>query len=112
MSKSQRIDRLTVARRRAMSRAAVGTMAVSCTASGSTHGAATISQLSRDSVPASFKVSHRRIRQSLMGWCFNPMPVPELIGHCVDIGIEAIEGIDSRFYPEATARGSNLGNTH
>ncbi len=108
MSKSQRIDGLTVSRRRAMSRAAVGTMAISCTASGSTDEASTIPQLSRNSVPASFKVAHRRIRQSLMGWCFNPMPVPELIGHCVDIGIEAIEGIDSRFYPEATARGLKI----
>ncbi len=51
MSKSQRNDRSTVSRRRAMSTVAVGTMFVSCAAAGSTAEASTVSQLSRDSVP-------------------------------------------------------------
>jgi len=43
-----------------------------------------------------------------MGWCFNPMPAPELIRQCAAIGIEAIEGIDRRFYPEATGAGLKI----
>lgn len=43
-----------------------------------------------------------------MGWCFKPMPTEELIDHCVDIGIEAIEGIDRKFYPLAVKKGMKI----
>lgn len=65
-------------------------------------------QLPQDSIPADFKVKHRKIRQSVMGWCFNPMPTPDLIDHCANIGIEAIEGIDSKFYPLAVEKGLKI----
>ena len=54
-----------------------------------------IAQATRDAVPADFRITNKRIRQSVMGWCFNPMPVPELIKHCADIGLEAIETVTS-----------------
>lgn len=56
----------------------------------------------------SFRVTHRRIRQSVMGWCFKPMPESKLIDHCVEIGIEGIEGIDAKFYPEAVQKGLKI----
>jgi len=59
-------------------------------------------------VAADFKISRGRIRQSVMGWCFNPMPTSELIGHCVSIGLAGIEGIDRKFYPEARSRGLQI----
>lgn len=59
-------------------------------------------------VPDDFRISKGRIRQSVMGWCFNPMPVPDLIRHCAEIGIEAIEGIDRKFYPEAQKAGLKI----
>ena len=59
-------------------------------------------------VPSDFKITKKRIRQSVMGWCFNPMPVLELIQHCVDVGVEAIEGIDPKFYPEARGKGLKI----
>lgn len=59
-------------------------------------------------VPADFRITRKRIHQSVMGWCFNPMPVPELIQHCVDVGVEAIEGVDPKFYPEARAKGLKI----
>lgn len=65
-------------------------------------------QIERSKIPADFKIKNGRIRQSVMGWCFKPMPVPELIGHCVDIGLEAIEGIDAKFYPEAQEQGLKI----
>ena len=68
----------------------------------------TIPQVTRDGVSSDFKVTQKRIRQSVMGWCFNPMPVPELIQHCAEIGLEAIEGISPTFYPQAIAAGLKI----
>lgn len=59
-------------------------------------------------VSSEFRISRKRIRQSVMGWCFKPMPVPELIRHCADIGLEAIEGISPTFYPEARKQGLRI----
>ena len=44
-------------------------------------------------------VKNGRIRQSIMGWCFNPMPAPVLAKHCKDIGLVAMEGIGKEHYP-------------
>ena len=65
-------------------------------------------QIEPSQTPADFKIKNGRIRQSVMGWCFKPMPVPELIGHCAAIGLEAIEGIDTKFYPEARKLGLKI----
>jgi hydroxypyruvate isomerase len=65
-------------------------------------------QATPDSVPADFRITNKRIRQSVMGWCFKPMPVPELIRHSAEIGLEAIEGIDREFYPEAIKQGLKI----
>ena len=55
-----------------------------------------------------FKIRHQKIRQSVMGWCFKPMPVPELIDHCVEIGLEAIEVLPPEFYPLAVEKGLKI----
>ena len=65
-------------------------------------------QAPRETVPADFKITNKRIRQSVMGWCFKPMPEVELIRHCADIGLEAIEGINPKFYPEAVKQGLKI----
>jgi hydroxypyruvate isomerase len=44
-------------------------------------------------------VTKGRIRQSVMGWCFKPMPVADLAGHCRSIGLVAMEGISADSYP-------------
>ena len=44
-------------------------------------------------------VRHGRIRQSVMGWCFRPLPVTDLARHCRDIGLVAMEGIGREHYP-------------
>lgn len=61
-------------------------------------GAAASAQAPQDAVPKDFKITKGRIRQSVMGWCFNPMPAVELAKHCVDIGLVAIEGIPDEHY--------------
>jgi hydroxypyruvate isomerase len=50
-------------------------------------------------VEPDFRVRHGRIRQSIMGWTYNPMPAPELARHCKAIGLVAMEGIDAKHYP-------------
>jgi hydroxypyruvate isomerase len=50
-------------------------------------------------VAQDYRIQHGRIKQSIMGWTFNPMPTPELAGHCKEIGLVAMEGIDSSHYP-------------
>lgn len=59
-------------------------------------------------VPDDFRIRNKRIRQSVMGWCFRPMPIPKLIQHCASIGLEAIEGISPEFYPEAKRQGLKI----
>jgi len=46
-----------------------------------------------------FKITKGRIRQSVMGWCFKPMPALELAKHCKAIGLEAMEGVSKEDYP-------------
>ena len=65
-------------------------------------------EVAKDAVPADFRITNKRIRQSVMGWCFKPMPVPDLIRHCAEIGLEAIEGISPQFYPEAKRQGLKI----
>jgi hydroxypyruvate isomerase len=46
-----------------------------------------------------FKIRNNRIKQSIMGWTFNPMPTEELAKHCRDLGMHAMEGVDKKHYP-------------
>ena len=50
----------------------------------------------------------RRVRQSVMGWCFKPMDPITLAGHCKRIGLEAIEGIPSKHYDAVTQMGLEI----
>ncbi len=51
-----------------------------------------------DDDPA-FTIKNGRIRQSVMGWCFKPMPVEELARHCKALGMHAMEGVSTNAYP-------------
>lgn len=78
---------------------------------GSTVGLAALTavgQVSRDQTNLNFKVTKRRIRQSVMGWCFKPMPAIELAKHCKAIGLEAMEGISAKDYPAVRALGLKI----
>jgi len=46
------------------------------------------------------RIKHGRIRQSVVPWCFNPMPVPELAGHAVKLGLQSVELCEPKFWPE------------
>lgn len=49
--------------------------------------------------PEDFKASSKRVRHSVMAWCFKPMKMETLIAGCARMGMEAMEGIDPKFYP-------------
>jgi hydroxypyruvate isomerase len=53
-------------------------------------------------------VKNGRIRQSVMGWCFNPMDAVTLAKHAKRIGLVAMEGIPAESYPEITAMGLKI----
>jgi hydroxypyruvate isomerase len=63
-------------------------------------------------VDPKFKISKGRIRQSVMGWCFNFMPKPmpglELAKHCKAIGLEAMEGVSAKDYPAIRKMGLKI----
>ena len=70
--------------------------------------AATVGNIKANSDKKLFKVKNGRIRQSVMGWCFNPMPTMELAKHCKDIGLVAMEGIDAKHYPAVRELGLKI----
>jgi hydroxypyruvate isomerase len=49
-----------------------------------------------------------RVRQSVMGWCFNPMDTLVLAEHSQRIGLEAMEGIPSEHYDAVTKMGLKI----
>ena len=44
-------------------------------------------------------VKNGRIRQSVIPWCFNPMPVPELAKHAATLGLQSVELCDPKHWP-------------
>jgi len=66
-------------------------------------------QLSADDADADFVVpKDSPINHSVMGWCFNPMPAPELAKHCKAIGLKGIEGIGAEHYPAVKELGLEI----
>ena len=82
---------MQITRRFALKTSALG---LAATATATSHA-----QLPRAELNPNFKVNKGRIRQSVMGWCFKPMPALELAKHCKAIGLEAMEGVSAQDYP-------------
>lgn len=53
-------------------------------------------------------VKKGRVRQSVMGWCFNPMDPITLAQHAKRIGLVAMEGVPAESYPAITAMGLKI----
>lgn len=58
-----------------------------------------MAQVSRSAVEPDYRIRNRRIRQSIMGWTFDPMPTPDLARLCKEIGLVAMEGVGREHYP-------------
>ena len=56
-------------------------------------------QVPKKTADPKFRIKKGRIKQSIMGWTFNPMPTPELAKLCKEIGLVAMEGISPKHYP-------------
>ncbi len=68
-----------------------------------------IGQLPRDKADPNYVAKNGRIRQSIMGWCFNKhFDAPTLAKHCKSLGIEAMEGISAKSYPEVRKLGLEI----
>ena len=50
-------------------------------------------------------IQNGRVRQSVMGWCFNPMDAVTLADHAKRIGLVAMEGVPASAYPAIVAKG-------
>jgi hydroxypyruvate isomerase len=49
--------------------------------------------------PAPFRVKNGHIKQSVVPWCFNPMPAEELVRHSAALGLASVELIDPKHWP-------------
>ncbi|CAN5367689.1 TIM barrel protein [soil metagenome] len=65
-------------------------------------------QLPQEEATPDFTITKGRIRQSVMGWCFNPMEAEDLAKHCKEIGLVAMEGISRDAYPAVKALGLEI----
>ena len=46
-----------------------------------------------------YRITNGRIRQSVVSWCFNPMPVEELAKHSAAMGLKSVELCDPKHWP-------------
>jgi len=77
-----------------------GAAAVLAGGSGLARGKSTpAAETAPDVPPEDYRIENGRIKQSLMGWCYNPMPTEELIDVCHGMGMPAMEGINQKHYP-------------
>ena len=66
-------------------------------------------QLPRTAADPAYTVKNGNIRQSIMGWCFKEhFDAVALAKHCKDIGLVAMEGIGTEFYPEVKKLGLEI----
>ena len=82
--------------RRSIIKSAAATTLV---AAGLTVPSASRAQTPQNRANPKFRIKKGRIKQSIMGWTFNPMPTPELAKLCKEIGLVAMEGISRKHYP-------------
>lgn len=71
-------------------------------------GRAPAADTSRAAADPAYRIRHHGIRHTVMGWCFNPMDTLELARHAKAIGLEGIEGIDRKFYPDVKKLGLEI----
>ncbi len=67
-----------------------------------------LAQLPKNQANPDFRIQNGRIRQSVMGWCFNPMSPVELAKGCKEIGIVGMEGINSSYYKKVMDLGLEI----
>ena len=63
---------------------------------------------------ANWKIEKGRINQSVVSWCFNPMPVEELARAAAAMGLKSVELCDPKHWPMLKSLGLTcaIGSTH
>ena len=61
--------------------------------------AATAGLTSALAADETYRVTNARIKQSVVPWCFNPMPVEELAKHAAAMGLKSVELCDPKHWP-------------
>ena len=77
-------------------------------AAGALADRAIAADTSRAAADPAYRIRNNGIRHTVMGWCFNPMDPLELARHAKAIGLEGIEGIDPKFYPDVKKLGLEI----
>ena len=77
-------------------------------AAGTTLASNISAQVPKSTTPKNFKIQKGRIKQSVMGWCFKPMAIPDLAKACKSIGLVAMEGISREHYPTVKKLGMTI----
>jgi hydroxypyruvate isomerase len=85
------MDTTPLSRRSLLQAAAAGATAAAFSGTGAARAATPFEP--------EFRFKNGRIRQSIQGWTYNPMPTPELAKHCKEIGLVAMEGVDPKHLP-------------
>ena len=80
-------------------RSAIKSAAATLAATGLATNAELKAQASKANANPKFRISKGRIKQSIMGWTFKPMPAPELAKLAKEVGLVAMEGISQEHYP-------------
>lgn len=85
------------------------TISAAAATTASVTGALTANSTQAQETPAAtLQPRNGRIRQSVMGWCFKPMPELELARLGKQLGLVAIEGIDKKFYADVKKIGLDI----
>jgi hydroxypyruvate isomerase len=63
---------------------------------------------------STWRITKQRIKQSVVGWCFNPMEVPVLAKAAADLGFRSVELVDPQFWPTLKELGLTcaIANSH
>jgi hydroxypyruvate isomerase len=68
-------------------------------AMAATSAAAVLPAALSEETAGPYKVKNGRIKQSVVPWCFNPMPVEELARHSAAMGLKSVELCDPKVWP-------------
>ncbi|MBC8872075.1 MAG: TIM barrel protein [Planctomycetes bacterium] len=102
---SSTIKRHSGVSRRSFMAGAAAACAGTCLSSNTRSARA--SELKPDIPPEDYRIQNGRIRQSVYGWCFNPMPAEELIEACHRMGIPSMD-VGRNHYPMLKRLGMKL----
>jgi hydroxypyruvate isomerase len=91
------------------SRRSFVTSAAACLGASASSGSgrAVAAEPTVDVPPEDYRIQNGRIKQSVYGWCFRPMPTDQLIDACHRMGIPAMD-IGSDNYEKLKQRGMKL----